>query len=58
MPIEIRELYIKVTVDDPTPGARDNSSSASTPGSNTANDAIVEKCIEQVMDIINNKKER
>lgn len=58
MPIEIRELQINVTVSQP--GAP--SAAVQQPGTATGSDEekkkLIEQCIEQVMDIINNKKER
>lgn len=56
MPIEIKELHIKAVVNDEsqqnTP-ARGNDSS-----SNMRMDAIIEKCVEQVLEILKEKKER
>ena len=59
MPIEIKELHIKVTVNQPQ----------STTGSNTTiqvnnkdnsvkNEFLLEECVEQVMQILQNKSER
>ena len=57
MPVEIRELQINVTVNQqggaaPTPE----------PSSGGANEdekkALVNQCVEQVLEILNNKKER
>lgn len=57
MPLEIRELHIKVTVNQPQ-----GSSSGQQPADNTnkADDkeTLISQCVEQVMDLINNKKER
>ena len=53
MPIEIRELVIRATV-------RDASDSAG-PGADTSGDerdALVAECIEQVMEILREEKER
>ena len=60
MPIEIKELHIKVTVNTPQstnqsngqPGAQ---SSAVSPD---IKDAIVAECVEQVMQILKEKNER
>ena len=52
MPIEIRELHIKIIVDE----------SVGTDHKTTApvidHDAIVSDCVDQVLEILNNKKER
>jgi hypothetical protein len=63
MPIEIRELHIKVSVTSPeatqgstgttSPGGRSNSY---TGGNN--NEEIVAACVEKVMEILQNKRER
>ncbi|WP_166920219.1 DUF5908 family protein [Flavobacterium poyangense] len=53
MPIEIKELHIKINVNE---GASKPSTSASTPKS-TDEDAVAE-CVEQVLKIIERKKER
>jgi hypothetical protein len=58
MPLEIRELQIKVTVDQPQ---GQNAQPQERPQSSTdKNDkeAIINQCIDQVMEILNNKKER
>jgi len=57
MPIEIRELTIKVTVDQPSPKAQQ--SAGNTPGgAKDDKDGILSQCVEQVLAIIQNKKER
>ena len=56
MPVEIRELQIKVTVNDQQ--AKD---AAAAPGNQaTANEkkAMMLQCIDEIMDILNSKKER
>jgi hypothetical protein len=57
MPLEIRELHIKVTVNQPQ-----GSSSAQQPSDNNNNgdekETLISQCVEQVMELINNKKER
>jgi hypothetical protein len=60
MPIEIKELVIKVTVDDPNPQAQQQATSqaAQNGSAKTDQDGIVAQCIEQVLSIIQNKKER
>jgi hypothetical protein len=56
MPIEIRELHIKVTVNQPS---SDSSSSAVTgPAAQDDKEALVSQCVEQVIELMNAKKER
>ena len=52
MPIEIKELHVKINVDNDSQGAipRDNSQSGK--------ESIVAECVAQVMQIIANTKER
>jgi hypothetical protein len=57
MPLEIKELHIRVTVNQPAPSA------PAAPGANVAsssddNDALIRQCIEQVVDLIHTKGER
>jgi hypothetical protein len=52
MPVEIRELQIITTVQD-----AGNKSSA-TAGSSGNTDDIIAKCVEQVLEILNEKTER
>jgi|SoiMethySBSTD1v2_1073268.scaffolds.fasta_scaffold1080880_2 hypothetical protein len=58
MPLEIRELQIKVTVDQPQ--GQNAQPPNGSQGSKYMNDkeAIINQCIDQVMEILNNKKER
>jgi len=58
MPIEIRELTIKVTVDQPVPQAQQQSGNAPGGGANDDKDNLLSQCVEQVLNIINNKQER
>ena len=58
MPIEIKELHIKVAVntrdakpDAPQKGASEREGAG-------GNDAIVAECVEQVLELIKQKKER
>ncbi|RYJ38372.1 hypothetical protein NU08_2695 [Flavobacterium anhuiense] len=54
MPIEIKELHIKINVNEsPSSGAKPASSSSSS----SEKDNVAE-CVEQVMKIIERKKER
>ena len=52
MTIEIKELHIKINVDE--------SSESSSPEASARNekDKIIEACVEQVMEILANKEER
>lgn len=61
MPIEIKELHIHVSVNTPTNQA---SAAAPTGGVNAGDvgndekEAIIAECVEQVMQILEHKKER
>ena len=60
MPIEIRELHIRVAVTPPaggasTPGA---SAGAATPGGDEARRELVAECVEQVLQVLRDRKER
>lgn len=55
MPVEIRELHIKVLVQDDTPKPERMPNAAVAAGQV---DAIVAECVEQVVRIIKEKKER
>lgn len=59
MPVEIRELQVKVTVNQPS-GQQERSGAAAAPhaGDKEEEQALINQCIEQVLDILNNKKER
>lgn len=57
MPIEIKELHIRVTVNQPAsegvpPAAGGNAAAADD------KDGLIRQCIEQVIDLMNAKKER
>ena len=54
MPIEIRELIIKATVNEST---AKNGSSSSKAGE-TDRDMVVSECVEQVLDILKARAER
>jgi hypothetical protein len=64
MPIEIKELHIKVTVNAPTENAATTTTAPSQQGGagggTAASDkeAIVAECIEQVLQILQEKRER
>ena len=52
MPIEIRELHIKVTVEEPAADERQRILSAAD------RDNLISDCVDQVLEILNNKTER
>ena len=62
MPIEIKELHIKVNVTPPEPPNGAGSTAASPGGSGglsaKVKQEIIAECVEQVMKILENKKER
>jgi hypothetical protein len=57
MPLEIKELQIRVTVNEQK--AKEAANAA--PGSQESKDAqkaILQQCVDDIMDILNSKKER
>lgn len=59
MPVEIRELYIRVAVS--TPAAKQGPAARIKPAANGGageKDAIVAECVEQILDILRTGKER
>lgn len=57
MPLEIKELHIRVTVNQPQAGAE--APAAADGGSNKDDkDLLIQQCVEQVMEMIHNKNER
>jgi hypothetical protein len=57
MPLEIKELQISVTVND----QQQKEAAMAAPGSQESKDekkAMLQQCIDNVMDILNSKKER
>lgn len=56
MPVEIRELVIRATVGNPNQGGSNNATSGEQEA--VPKEEIVKECISQVMQIINDKKER
>lgn len=64
MPVEIRELHIRVTVneapqnDGAAAGRNAGERSAEGAGGAADRDAIVAECVEQVLRIMQNKRER
>ncbi|GGZ17468.1 hypothetical protein GCM10007049_07500 [Echinicola pacifica] len=51
MPIEIKELHIKITVDE-------SGNTSTKPAGNEGKEELVSKCVEQVMEILREQKER
>lgn len=62
MPIEIRELHIKVTVNAPqaqqSAGIDHASAGNSSPINQVEKEAMVAECVEQVLQILHHKNER
>lgn len=61
MPIEIKELHIRVAVNVPQGGVPAKEKKGASGGSSGAvvdKDAIVAECVEQVMQILQSKSER
>ena len=58
MPIEVRELVIKLVVEDG--GARSNAATEvnSNAGGSVPNEELVNICVEKVFEILNEKNER
>jgi hypothetical protein len=57
MPLEIKELQISVTVND----QQAKEAAVAAPGSQESKDekkAMLQQCIDNIMDILNSKKER
>lgn len=57
MPLEIKELHIRVTVNQPQPES-DSPAVARSLADKPDNEALIQQCIEQVIEIFNNKNER
>ncbi|MBX2924696.1 MAG: hypothetical protein KF746_21015 [Chitinophagaceae bacterium] len=58
MPIEIRELIIKATVTGDENGKTSISSQPLMDNDQTANEQIINICIEKILDILKDKKDR
>lgn len=59
MPVEIRELHIRVAVTTPASGAPASApSSGGGPDTDAAREALVAECVEQVLRILEQKGER
>lgn len=54
MPLEIRELQINVSVE----AASKPEQQTGTPGGGKANEELLNECVEQVINTLNQKKER
>lgn len=57
MPLEIKELHIRVTVNQPQPDTG-SAPPAQSIGGKPDEQALLQQCIEQVIDIFKNKNER
>lgn len=55
MPIEIRELLIKAVVEDPT---KQGPSSGGQGQEGDRQEALIEACVERILEILNDAKER
>ncbi len=55
MPLEIRELHIKAVIENPSEGS--NVSSENTTGDD-GNERLIKACVEKVMELIKEAKER
>jgi hypothetical protein len=55
MPVDIKEIHVKVTIDQSGNTENQSGSAADIKGNK---DAIIAECVEQVMEILNMKKER
>ncbi|WP_187270047.1 DUF5908 family protein [Pontibacter qinzhouensis] len=55
MPIQITELNISVSVNQPGTDTSGGSQPAAEPA---GNESLVEECVEQILKILNDKKER
>jgi hypothetical protein len=61
MPIEIKELHIRVTVNAPSTGGNASAPSAASPatgGGAADKEALLAECVEQVLQILQDKRER
>ena len=57
MPVEMRELHIRINVNQQSGGNQQTATNTSE-GSKENNEALIKECVEQVLHILNNKKER
>ena len=57
MPLEIKELHIKVTVNQPQQGAQ-QPQAADPAKADEEKESVIAQCVDEVIEIMNNKKER
>jgi hypothetical protein len=57
MPIEIKELHIKAVVNQPG-SSQEKQTAGTAPVSDDDKNNLIQQCIEQIMEIFANKKER
>lgn len=58
MPIEIKELYIRVSVTPPAAGKPAGAPGPSMGATGDARQALVAECVEQVLQVLHDRKER
>ena len=58
MPIEIRELLIRVTVNQPQQGEAEANPVTGQAGDSKDKDAVIAQCIEETLRIVDQRKER
>lgn len=58
MPVEIRELVIKVTVNQPSQGQQPAAAPSTGGKADDDKEAIISQCVDEILGIIENKKER
>ena len=58
MPIEIRELLIRVTVNQPEPAGGEPNPVTGQTADGDDKDAVIAQCVEEVLRIIHNEEER
>jgi len=61
MPVEIKELHIRVAVNakpPPQPGAKAAAAGAKPPQASADKDAIVAECVDQVLELLQARKQR
>ncbi len=58
MALEIKELHIRVTVNQPQAGKASGAPAPEGDKAEDEKDAIIAQCVDEIADIIKNKKER
>ena len=58
MPLEIRELYIKVNVSEPAPGGGAGAVVPKPGDAGEDKDQMIAQCIDEVLQVLKSKKER